>query len=211
MSNLKTKPILFSIEMVKALLDGRKTQTRRIVKFKYQNLEFLGFIIGDSKRNGYAYFRNILSEYEFVKPKYTIGDILWVRETYCLSKTIGSGFMYKEKVLKESSLIPKWKPSIFMPKAACRIFLEVTAVKIERVQDISEADAIAEGIKALGFSHPHRYKDYLNQGKFWYSPWQSFRSLWKSINGKDSWEENPFVWVYEFKKVERPINFLNII
>lgn len=217
MSNINIKPILFSTEMVIALLDGRKIQTRRIVKFKYQNLEFLGFIIGDSKRNGYAYFRNILSEYEFVKPKYTIGDILWVRETFIPVISLCEGIeksTYRYKATdKDWEEFAKCKPSIFMPKAACRIFLEVTAVKIERVQDISEADAIAEGIEKTWIHDDLRFckwKNYFNDARGSLNPIGSFQSLWSSINGKDSWDANPFVFVYEFKRVEQPINFINI-
>jgi hypothetical protein len=106
----------------------------------------------------------------------------------------------------------KWKPSIFMPKKKCRIFLEITDVRVERLQDISEEDAIAEGIKKTWINDDIkqcRFKNYINDGKGSKSPIDSFNSLWVSINGKDSWKANPWVWVYEFKVVEKPKDFPN--
>jgi hypothetical protein len=101
-----------------------------------------------------------------------------------------------------------WKPSIHMPKDAGRIFLQITDIRIERLQDITEDDAKAEGIEEI---HPApfliRYKNYFNPSNHhslpetWENPYHSFQSLWESINGSDSWELNPFVWVVEFKQI----------
>lgn len=97
----------------------------------------------------------------------------------------------------------KWRPSLFMPRFASRINLQITGVRVERLNDISEADAIAEGIKGEYFpsigTGTMFYKDYLN-GKFGLIPSASYRTLWESINGVGSWELNPWVWVIEFKK-----------
>lgn len=89
------------------------------------------------------------------------------------------------------------KPSIFMPREACRLFLKVTDVRAERLQDITEQDAIAEGISL----HKYGYRDYLDWDSHHTDPKESFRSLWISINGKDSWDQNPWVWVYQFEKL----------
>jgi hypothetical protein len=123
--------------------------------------------------------------------------------------------------LADGKTIP-WKPSIFMPREACRLFLECTNVRIERLQDISENDAIAEGIEFNTqsiadtgdyISYPRNYLETTKSADGW--PYfkeeefvKSFQSLWQSINGKESWNDNPFVFVYDFKQVERPKNFI---
>jgi hypothetical protein len=100
-----------------------------------------------------------------------------------------------------------WKPSIHMPKAAARIFLRITDIRVERLQDISEEDAIAEGI---GNAENGRmgYKDYLDSDSATFHAKQSFESLWQSINGAESWDENPWVWVITFESIEKPENFI---
>lgn len=215
----KIKPILFSTEMVKALLDGRKTQTRRIIKPQPWLYTDNSFIDKCDYKNGNFCLKHKISDnpekYEItdlMKSKYQVGDILWVRETWQQKSEKATELFGAEKYYYKAGCTgctdTGWKPSIFMPKAACRIFLEVTDVRIEKLQDISEADAIAEGIQPFG---NNLYKDYSNpkivpEGL---PPFWSFNSLWCSINGPSSWEANPFVFVYEFKKVERPSNFLN--
>jgi hypothetical protein len=104
----------------------------------------------------------------------------------------------------DKKIWPSWKPSIFMPKAACRIFLEITDVKVERLQDISEEDAINEGVELLP---NNRYKYYLSEYFDCINAVHSFQTLWKSINGAESWEANPFVWAIEFKQITKPENF----
>ena len=96
----------------------------------------------------------------------------------------------------------KWKPSIFMPKEACRLFLEVTDIRVERLQDISEEDAISEGIERLKPDGDLSYKSYAVDYDACVFPIVSYQTLWQKINGKESWDENPFVWVIEFKKLE---------
>lgn len=210
---MKTKPILFSTPMVQAILDGRKTQTRRIVK--------------DSMLQENE---NEFKEEEFlkatIKKPINKGDILWVRETwfptrYDFKELLQSGItsLSKGNIIKykaDNDYDPikdcvgrSWKPSIFMPKEACRIFLEVTNDRVERLQDITEGDAKAEGVEKLSNpKHVQRWKDYLIGREFLTSPMYSFKTLWQSINGKESWKQNPWVWVYEFKQVEKPKNFL---
>lgn len=97
----------------------------------------------------------------------------------------------------------KWKPSLFMPKEAARIFPKITNIRIERLQDISEVDAIAEGIKPLDYwrdrHYPGHYFNYLNDGRGPQTPRFSFFTLWESINGQESLASNPWVWVYDFE------------
>jgi hypothetical protein len=171
-------PILFSGDMVRAILAGRKTMTRRVVK-------------GLSEKCPYG----------------KIGDVLWVREKFRLGVSVFDEDYY---YAADSSPIEikrfKWKPSIFMPKKACRIFLEIIDIRIERLNDISKSDARKEGISKIRNSlfGDFRYADYLNPLDQWRCPISSFQSLWQKINGMESWEKNPWVWVISFKQVERP-------
>ena len=198
----KFKPILFSTEMVQAILAGRKTQTRRVCSHQFwQHSELTDFNIN-----------KIHSKVDrSVSSKYQPGDILWLRETY---GTTAIGNMYKASVCSPDMDKPLsgWKPSIFMPKEAARIFLKVTNVRVERLQDISENDAIAEGIDF--FNHGYGgsptgiwYRNY-KSGTNNCSPKYSFQTLWQSINEKKHpWESNPWVWVYTFERIEKPKNF----
>lgn len=214
------KPILFNTEMVKAILDGRKTQTRRVVKpqsilqcdgpyiFDNGNQVLYCKGCGDwvAKADGRTAFA----------PPYTPGEILWVRETwceYCADHVIDrKRFAYKADAtpISEEARVElgyKWKPSIHMPKEAARIFLLVTDVRVERLQDITEAGARAEGCCA--------YKDKIGDGKFDdvicfdLTAKDAFTELWNStIKPADlpkySWDANPWVWVIEFERIEKP-------
>jgi hypothetical protein len=218
----KFHPILFSTPMVQALLDGRKTQTRRIVKLQPDSSQKVGISKGVTLDGTFllqlVYSNDDFSGIDFIFPKYKAGDVLWVRETF------GELISFDQYCYKADSINPEvdkpyfgWKPSIFMPKPACRIFLKIKSIRVERLQEISESDAIAEGIieilpqmypqyrewkNYLNPDNPHGYKsDYNN-------PINSFKSLWQSINGKDSWNVNPFVWVYEFEQIEKPNDFI---
>jgi hypothetical protein len=134
----------------------------------------------------------------FKCPYGKIGDVLWVRETWF---KMDGQFIYKADVKYPKSL--KWKPSIFMPREACRLRLEITDIRVERLHDISEEEAIKEGIQYIGNYPEHGVDIYKH---YWahnivgvQNPIESFKSLWQSIN--DNWDKNPFVWVIEFKKI----------
>ena len=184
------RPMLFSTLMVKALLDGSKTQTRRILK---DNVP-----LGN--------WNETLS-----KSPVKVGDIIWVRETHTYHRnywhyradTGSAGEELRQEYIKSGCESAKWKPSLFMPKEACRLFLKVTDVRVERLNDISEIDAISEGVENCRFS-PSNFVCYTNKDpSVWCSNAQrSYRSLWQKINGNDSWEQNPLVWVYIFERVE---------
>lgn len=210
----KTKnfhPILFSTPMVQALLNGTKTQTRRIVKLPNYHpsvpekqkklLTIKDWILYDGNNEEIGTMRKPDKE----------GDVLWVRETF---RGIEQDFgcpRFEYKATENINLGDKWKPSIFMPKEACRIFLKVKSIRIERLQDISEEDAQAEGIKKTWIAdklRDCRFKNYINNGEGSLLPCESFRSLWHSINGPSSWIENPYVFVYEFVKIEKPLDLI---
>lgn len=103
-----------------------------------------------------------------------------------------------------------FRPIFFMPKHACRIFLKIKSIRVERLQEITEADAIAEGVKDDGFFEGlYNYYNYLLKVFIFKKARDSFMSLWQKINGNGAWNlNNPFVWVYEFEKIERPNDFL---
>ena len=225
---MKIRPILFSTPMVEAILEKRKTQTRRTQGLKIINEEPERYMISKAVDIFNVDDLDALEEFE-LRAKFKAGDILWVRETFRYAHHYGIDYefvQYKDGSTNTHCEIPdkdqilhddKWKPSIFMPKAACRIFLEVTDVRAERLHDISEEDAIAEGIIPLSMSsmqmasYGQLYFDYSKPKQFFKegvpSFW-SFNSLWCSINGTESWEADPFVFVYDFKRVEKPENFL---
>lgn len=251
---IKERPILFSAEMVRAILEGRKTQTRRVLKSEVPDTPF------DLKCDA---FRNVpqsncgisdtwtmaqarhcggwSTEYtwhgRFLKCPYgKPGDRLWVRETFYafgrwetrfsekkgrdewhfvdLTKECGQEYQYPgsmefEMPKRSAGITPCWwkRPALFMPRSASRILLEITDVRVERLQDISDADAIAEGVQ---------HKCYQNiEGDFFTVDPETekilgmtigdyktgFQSIWQSINGAESWAANPWVWAITFKKI----------
>lgn len=215
---MKFIPILFSTPMVQAILEGRKTQTRRVIKSRHDSGLFQ---ICRRITDGQITSINSLDwderncEKDIVCPYGQPGDILWVRETFRpIEQDFGSP-RYEYKATESINLSDKWKPSLFMPKSACRIFLKVKSVRVERLQDISEDDAIAEGIEVMKVYVHKVFRNYQDEAKtnggykgFVETAIASFKSLWQSINGEQSWKENPFVWVIEFERIEKPENFI---
>ena len=176
-------PIVFSTPMVEAIVAGKKSQTRRVVKPRSYIVEVEENIPYEMTEDDAQPIRCPYGE---------VGDILWVRETYQHQQD--SGYIYKASKASREIKNPKWKPSIFMPKSACRIFLQVTNIRVEPLQDISEDDLKSEGIDyTIGY-----YPILL----------EAFEQLWAGINGQKSWDRNPYVWVIEFKVVNRPPHFV---
>lgn len=217
---MREHPILFSTDMVQANLVGRKTQTRRIFK--------------DHPRLGSDLTNVDLKKWMGDHPEYILsfcpygnpGDLLWVRESFTI---IGNDTVWDESVgvISETPIyvfrgqkrpyiekLYKWKPSIHMPKAAARIWLQVNDVRVERVQDISEYDAMWEGVESWN-------EDFASEPGAMYADWKnytwiddetdedyhfptfsnasdSYRTLWCKIHGPKSWDENPWVWVIEY-------------
>ena len=193
---MKERPIIFSAPMVRAILAGTKTQTRRVVKLKpWQQIE---------ERDGGApwpwmYDDDRAGDHWLPCPYGQAGDRLWVRESFCDARQAAAG-----RVLYRSSgdIACGWKPSIHMPRQFSRITLEVTAVRVERLQDITEADAVAEGVTPKwepGCSG--RLMEAI--GGFSFRPAASaYADLWESLHGPGSWDANPWVWVVEFKRIQ---------
>ncbi len=152
-----------------------------------------------------------------------VGDIIWVRETFCNDERGSESgeddcFYYKADMAYDIWL-GCWKPSLFMPKKACRLFLEVVSVSVERLKDIDEQGAINEGIEdmLLNVDTPaNAFRNYMTTRKeLEKDHWshvandavESYMTLWQKINGKDSWDLNPFVWVYKFRSIPLPTDF----
>jgi hypothetical protein len=204
---MKEKPILFNTEMVKAILEDRKTQTRRVIKQKPTAF----------------YAGHYFDEYgHLVKCPYgQVGDHLWVRETFQYGEfnfsdnlnPIDAWIHYKDGTREflpikgriGSVTEPrKWRPSIFMPRWASRITLEITNIRVQRVQEISWEDAISEGIKTDGEIENTIRGWYIgNQEYYSLSPIITSQKLWNSLYGdKYPWDLNPWVWVLTYKRIE---------
>jgi len=196
---MKERPILFSGDMVRALLEGRKTMTRRVCKLTLFDMELW-------IANRYSNNPNVKAACPYGQP----GDQLWVRETWAnLSKPeYPPEYIYRADPVEINEYEAdggKWRPSIFMTRKASRIDLETTAVRVERVHDISEEDAKAEGV-CSGFecddiaAFMDKRFDPERESTFRLG----FKHLWNFINAKRGygWEVNPWVWVIEFKRIK---------
>lgn len=198
---MKERPILFSTPMVRAILEGRKTQTRRICKPTPAGTMMPHKLLDDrffkKEHIGKWLWETASGEYLGYCPYGQPGDRLWVRETFLIEHSCHKNFYeYRADYSDTIALDVIWRPSIFMPREACRLMLEVTDVRVERLQDISEEDAIAEGI-----AMPNYAEEAIRDIHF-PEPTEIYMMLWESINGKGSWDKNPWVWVIEFKKIE---------
>lgn len=186
---MKEKPIIFNTAMVKTIMLGNKTQTRRVIKIKSE-------IETDRHDKNYLYVQDEYGDSRHLLEycPYKIGQTLWVRETFSY---FNNEIIYKAGPHNLNGKIGwcglKWKPSIFMPRKIARLFLKITNIRIERVQDISAEDCINEGIS-------------LKSKKYIYADLKAralFHELWDSINKKRSygWDKNPYVWVYDFEVI----------
>jgi hypothetical protein len=221
-TDVRERPIIFSGEMVRAILDGRKTQTRRVVQVRGRDLRLF------TRPNGSGW----LTEHQrdplgllVPSPYGYTGDRLWVRETWAIGLSVitsgvnaGAGFIPSYVRSEDVPWFaaqhenhkfsypatddygedpPRWRPSIFMPRFASRLTLEITNVRVERVQHIREPDAIAEGVTApwMG-SDRWDYKGPTDHR-------EAFERLWNGLNARRGygWDVNPLVWVIEFQQV----------
>lgn len=237
---MKQRPILFSTPMVQAIPPGRKTQTRRTKGLDYINslgssITWGKCFMGEEMTYTppcppglHAFFGNPDTDewYAPIKCPYgQPGDILWVRETWKPKYVKGGLYGFR---LQYPDVHPwfyaaegesekgygRWKPSIHMPREAARIFLRITDIRVERLQDITEEDAMAEGAEPMnhrcgGFGYYEAGGEIMDcacqswdQGEYG----MGFKWLWQSINGPESWTANPWVWVVSFEKVTAPIS-----
>ncbi|MEX8082413.1 hypothetical protein [Acinetobacter baumannii] len=232
---MKERPIIFNTTMIKAIIEGRKTQTRRLVKpqpkyfkgdagghwWRCTHVQSMVRVEEELQNPGELY-KGFIDE---VNPFGKKGDRLWVRETFCFGHIDEFDAEHPDdrKLFidqfdgRNKTPIPKqwciendveieevvWKPSIHMPRSASRILLEITKIRIERLNQISSWDAVQEGLLKLPVSG--RYV--VNQGDQYFgavsnNPCEVFKWLWESIYGSSSWELNPWVWVIEFNVIQ---------
>lgn len=198
------KPILFNTEMVRAILEGRKSCTRRLVKPQPDEKHTypLGFVTDSTEKKEVGCFGFAANEYggsiQYVKPpyRYAPGDILYVRETW---KKAPKGYYYYEDWQRNDIAdVTKWKPSIYMPKEAARIWLKVTDVRVERLQEIT-----IDGIRNEGLSSMAVHAGDMEIAM------EEWKNLWNSTIKKPDinhygWDANPWVWVIEFERCVKP-------
>lgn len=217
---MSVKPILFNTEMTRAILDGRKTTTRRIIKPQPQADADMMFCFAGSCKKDIFRWHDRKNDAHFTPP--CCGDdVLWVRETWCeLARVDADGYTHYDDcqyyyatdgdyqidlydasgfLLDDQKL--KWHPSIHMPREAARLFLRVTSVRAERLLDMTVDDAIAEGINTDGII--------TSEGPIEYRVWNRMKELWDgTIKPTDldkyGWDTNPWVWVIEFERTEKP-------
>ncbi|HDE2051496.1 TPA: hypothetical protein PCF70_002386 [Klebsiella pneumoniae] len=211
---MKERGMIFNGEMVRAILDGRKTQTRRPIKWKQTRFTEIGER-EDGSKWPWSEDAEHACDFWHPCPLGAVGDRIWVRETFCTVDDTqyggGKWVDYRATPKFEAShpagwdCAPndaealKWRPSIHMPRWASRILLEITDVRVERLNAISQEDAQAEGMELTGWRPTYSDPD---SGGEVLTPYDNFAQLWESIYGEGSWLANPWVWVIEFKRVE---------
>lgn len=209
------KPILFNTEMVRAILDGRKDATRRIAKGFIPDDAVWGYTAFTPK--GYISCRGTFADgygEKFFKLPCEPGDIMYVRETWCDDRQFtreDTPGRYFYKASEEDGFTVKWHPSIHMPKEAARIWLKVTNVRVERLQEITPKDAENEGVGNLFYEDiGYSEKNYGTEvDKEYGIAREQFAWLWESTIKKSDldrygWDANPWVWVIKFERCEKP-------
>jgi hypothetical protein len=212
---MKERPILFSAPMVRAILDGRKTQTRRVMKPQPQPFEEGPLVHAkkhpapyiDAYNGGPVWVWWTSDDRQgpgnFKCPFGVPGDRLWVRETFAMPEDVGEGpdgsvyYRATDPGWDDNDSGVKWRSPLFMPRDASRITLEITGVRVQRVQEINTYDALCEGMEPT----PWIDTPGVPSGK---SECDQFQDLWVEINGGKSWDKNEWVWVIEFKRLEAP-------
>lgn len=186
--------MIFNAEMVRAILDGRKTQTRRPIKWKQTRFTEIGER-EDGSKWPWSEDAEHACDFWHPCPFGAVGDRIWVRETWARYNIDQNShdIAYRATTPEDWPEEGRWRSSIHMPRWASRILLEITDVRVERLNAISEEDARAEGIIDGGC---------LNCGEPEPDATDAFAYLWQSIYGQESWKANPWVWVIEFKRVE---------
>ena len=207
------KPILFNTEMVRAILDGRKDATRRIVKGFIPDDAVWGYTAFTPK--GYISCRGTFADgygEKFFKLPCEPGDIMYVRETWCDDRQFtreDTPGRYFYKASEEDGFTVKWHPSIHMPKEAARIWLKVTNVRVERLQEITDEQAKREGIQYDECPTGFTWKQETDMHNCYTTPIGAMQALWNSTIKKSDldrygWDANPWVWVIKFERCEKP-------
>lgn len=208
------KGICFKEPLHEKTVKNMKVQTRRIIK--PQPLDIVCSTIIDNKLLFETRDEN--DALVFLKPRYNVGDVLYLKEPYKkwtrgLSEGRHTSILYKygedtpcDKVGTEgSSYYTDWKNKLFMPAYAARHYIKITSVRAERLQDISDEDSIKEGIEEeRNWGNGTEWFTYCNGTHSFDTPRESYKALINSIDGKDTWDSNPWVWVYDYELIEKP-------
>lgn len=218
---MSIKPILFNTEMVRAILDGRKTCTRRVIKPQPNEKHTFpfGFVTDSTEKKVVGYFGFGIDEYggsiQYAKLQYHTDDILYVRETW--KKAPNGYYYYEDWQRNDIADVTKWKPSIHMPKEVARIWLKVTNVRVERLQEMKPVDVIKEGAYPDCWDCLNTYGESGSQCCYgteeqcsqcdevmmeWEKLWNS--TIKKADIDRYGWDANPWVWVIEFERCEKP-------
>lgn len=219
---IKITPMICATPVVQSLLEKKKNQTRRRNGLEKIDPKAMEVVRSDQfliRGDWVARYRleTVEERYEVTNiikcPYGDVGDVLWVRETFQKIEFVKSGsseYLYKSDIDLFNPDIVCWSPSIHMPKEAARLFYRITSIHVERLQSITEDDAIGEGVGRHSDFGSTGYINYLSPEEavtdidaIW-----SFETLWESIYGRGSWLKNPWVWVIKFEKIEQPENFL---
>ena len=198
-SNSKERSMIFNAEMVRAILSGQKTQTRRIMKNQPAGDYPDSPVMVRNIESGFQWHGKHGESSVFPYPLGTVGDRIWVRETWARYNVDQDSHDLAYRATTPEDWPPNgaiWRPSVHMPRWASRILLEITNVRVERLNDISEEDAKAEGVSPSAHTITPPEAVYR----------VGFGELWRSIYGDENWEKNPWVWVIEFKRVQEQSN-----
>jgi len=218
MTKISERGMIFNAEMVRALLDGRKTQSRRPIKWKQTRFTEIGER-EDGSKWPWSEDAEHACDFWHPCPFGAVGDRIWVREAFRVHSraTDVATLVYKASernswteqtrrvpvaVCNKPATPEKWTPSLHMPRWASRILLEITDVRVERLNAISEEDAAAEGVPPAGSLLPDYPGTFLTPKGDFATAKVAFQRLWESIYGAENWQANPWVWVIEFKRVE---------
>ncbi|HFF8963666.1 hypothetical protein V6135_02255 [Klebsiella pneumoniae] len=188
---MKERGMIFNGEMVRAILDGRKTQTRRPIKWKQTRFTEIGER-EDGSKWPWSEDAEHACDFWHPCPFGAVGDRIWVRETWARYNIDQNShdIAYRATTPEDQPEEGRWRPSIHMPRWASRILLEITGVRVERLQSITLGDICKEVGCGLYDFRPATHG------------FQVWEELWKSIYGAENWQANPWVWVIEFKRVE---------
>lgn len=221
------KSILFKEPLFNAVVEGAKTQTRRIIKSLLGAIGLSLAINKDKDITGVfalneneGYINPKTAQEWIIMPKYKVGEILYLKEPYFVDVLDGVHYNFNcpENQLEMTKTGGKWKNKLFMPESAARFFIKITGVRVERLQDISEEDCIEGGIieerpEFYGFSQSDKKPQYgipemitetlLGASTWFNTPQQAYAAMIDKINGKGTWNSNPFVFVYTYEKCNK--------
>jgi len=212
---IRERPIVFSTEMVRAILDDRKTMTRGVVKDAGNKMHY-GRLLGEWGLSEPpelvdGLLRWVLQTdvddsamFEIKCPYGEVGDIIWVKETWAIHEKAVGGIIFKARCPEKLAAIKTWRSSRFMPRAAARLFLKVKDVRVERLREITEADARLEG--CIDFHDKIGDGKFDDVSEFDLTARDAFIDIWNNDNAKRGygWDINPWVWVVSFERVEVP-------